>query len=89
MEEEQIEGKKYNTELYTPEAKRARFLKVAEKRTNKILECIRLLGNTSNKSLYKYEQADIDKIFATIDQRLIETRAMFKTKKSNKPFTFE
>jgi hypothetical protein len=76
-------------DLYSEEARRKRFLKVAERRTNRALEYIRLLGNTSNKSLYKYEQADVDKIFDTIDKKLIETKAKFKTTRRDKPFRLE
>lgn len=79
----------YNAELYTPAAKRDRFIRVAEKRTNRILNNIRLLGNTSNKSLYSYEDTDIDKVFSTIEQKLVETRAKFKTKYKEKPFQIE
>ena len=65
--------------LYTPEAKQERFKRVAEKRTNRILNDLRLLGNTSNKSLYSYTRADIDKIFNAVDTRKTEIRAKFKT----------
>jgi hypothetical protein len=79
----------YQKELYTPEAKKARFKRIAEKRTNRILNDIRLLGNTGNKTLYQYEQADVDKIFNIIDTKLTETRAKFKTRKKDEPFTLD
>ena len=79
----------YDPQLYTEEAKRDRFKRVAELRTNRILNDIRLLGNTGNKTLYQYDQADVDKIFAIIDKKLTETRAKFKTAKKDKPFTLD
>lgn len=79
----------YRPELYTEAARRDRFIRVAEKRINKILNDFRLLGNTSNKSLYLYDDGDIDKIFTVIEQRLVETRAKFKTKNKEKPFRLE
>jgi hypothetical protein len=79
----------YQSELYTPEARRARFKRIAEKRTNRILNDIRLLGNTGNKTLYQYEQADVDKIFTIINTKLTETHAKFKTTKKEKPFTLD
>jgi hypothetical protein len=79
----------YQSDLYTPEARRARFKRIAEKRTNRILNDIRLLGNTGNKTLYNYEQADVDKIFSIIDTKLTETRSKFKTTKKEKPFTLD
>ena len=77
----------YQPDLYTPEARRARFIRIAEKRTNRILNDIRLLGNTGNKTLYNYEQADVDKIFTIIESKLAETHSKFKTSKKDKPFT--
>lgn len=85
--EEQRSG--YQKEHYTPEAKKARFKRIAEKRTNRILSDIRLLGNTGNKTLYQYEQVDVDKIFATIDAKLTEARTKFKTSKKEKPFSLD
>lgn len=77
----------YQREHYTEEARRDRFKRIAEARTNRLLNDIRLLGNTGNKTLYQYDQADVDKIFATIEKKLVETRAKFKTSKKEKPFT--
>ncbi len=80
---------RYNAEHYTPEAKRDRFKRIAERRTNRILNDLRLLGNTGNKTLYQYNQVDIDKIFAIIETKLTETRAKFQTKKREDPFTLD
>jgi hypothetical protein len=82
-------GKSYNPNLYTPEAKQARFKRIAEKRTNRILRDIRLLGNTSNKTLYSYTQSDVDKIFNIIDLKMTETRSKFKTSKKDDVFTLD
>jgi len=79
----------YKSELYSPEARRARFKRIAEKRTNRVLNDLRLLGNTGNKTLYQYDQADVDKIFEIIDTKITETRARFKTTKREKPFTLD
>jgi len=87
--DENNEPKGYQADLYTPEARKARFKRIAEKRTNRILNDIRLLGNTGNKTLYQYDQADVDKIFSIIDTKLTETKAKFKTSKKEKPFTLD
>lgn len=79
----------YRQDLYTLEAKKARFKRVAERRTNRILNDIRLLGNTGNKTLYNYSQPDVDKIFDTIEKKLIETRSRFKSRKSEDVFTLD
>jgi hypothetical protein len=79
----------YQRELYTEQARRDRFKRIAEKRTNRLLNEIRLLGNTGNKTLYQYDQGDVDKIFATIEKKLGEVRTKFKTSKKDKPFTLD
>ena len=52
------------------ETKREKFVRLAEARTNKIIDMIRLLGNCSNKSNYDYTDADIQKIFTAIDKEI-------------------
>lgn len=63
--------------------KRERFVRIAENRTNKILEQIRLLGNCSNKHNYSYTDEDIKKIFSVIENELKETKIKF-TSHANK-----
>ena len=60
----------------TPEQ---RFKRVAESRTKAVLYKLKLLGNCSNKRLYRYSQEDIDKIFSTINKRIREVRLKFET----------
>jgi len=57
--------------------KRERFIKIAEARTNKILDMLRLLANCSNKSNYDYSEEDIKQIFAVIDKEIKETKNAF------------
>ena len=45
--------------MATAEEKRERFKRVAENRTNRIIESIRLLGNCSNRSNYEYTEEDV------------------------------
>ena len=52
------------------ESKRERFVRIAENRTNKIIDMIRLLGNCANKSNYEYSDDDINKIFSTLEKEL-------------------
>ena len=59
------------------ENKRERFVRVAESRTNKIIDMVRLLGNCANKSNYDYTEADIQKIFIAIDKELKSTKLKF------------
>ena len=49
------------------ETKRERFVRLAEARTNKILDMLKLLGNCSSKSNYEYTDDDVKKIFNAIE----------------------
>lgn len=59
------------------ETKRERFVRLAEARTNKILEMMRLLGNCSSKSNYEYTDEDIKKIFNALEKELKNTKNKF------------
>lgn len=59
------------------EIKREKFVRLAEARTNKIIEMLRLLGNCSSKANYEYTDDDIRKIFSTIDKEVKNTKNRF------------
>lgn len=59
------------------ESKEERFVRIAEARTNKIIDMIRLLGNCSNKANYDYTTEDVKKIFSTIESELKIARQKF------------
>ena len=75
----------------TQETKRDKFVRLAEARTNKIIDMLQLLGNCSNTSAYDYSQADVDKIFSAIENEVKEAKKKFNkidSKKGSK-FTLE
>lgn len=57
------------------------FVRLAEARTNKIIDMIGLLGNLSNKSNYIYTEEQVESIFNSIQQALDESKQKF----SNEP----
>lgn len=59
------------------ESRHDRFKRIAAKRTNDILEKIRILGNCSNKSSYEYTEEEINKIFSELDKQLKMTKGKF------------
>ncbi|MFH1031232.1 MAG: hypothetical protein V1767_01475 [Chloroflexota bacterium] len=59
------------------ETKEQRFRRIAESRTNAILEKIRLLGNLSDTRRYRYSANDVDKIFSVINAQIREVRVKF------------
>lgn len=70
------------------ETKREKFVRIAEARTNKIINMIQLLGNCSNQSLYEYSQKDVNKIFNTIQTELDEAKKRYSKQDSQKGCKF-
>ena len=59
------------------ETKYEKFKRLAENRTNKIIDMIRLLWNLSVKSTYEYSEKDITKIFTSIEKELKTAKLKF------------
>lgn len=72
----------------TTETKREKFVRLAEARTNKIIDMIQLLGNCSNSGAYEYTQKDVDKIFSAIEGELKEAKRKFNKLDSKKGTKF-
>jgi hypothetical protein len=70
------------------ETKREKFVRLAEARTNKIIDMLQLLGNCSNSSTYDYTKQDVDKIFTTIESEVRETKKKFNKIESKKSSRF-
>lgn len=62
------------------ESKRERFKRIAENRTNKIINMIDLLGNCANKNNYEYTDEDIKNIFNAIENSLKMSKMKFVEK---------
>lgn len=71
------------------ETKRERFVRLAEARTNKIIDMIQLLGNCSNQSQYEYTQKDVSKIFNAIQNELDTAKKRFNKQESQKGNKFK
>ncbi len=56
------------------ESNRERFIRIAEARTQKIIDMIDLLGNCSNQYNYEYTQKDVDKMFSAIETALKQVK---------------
>lgn len=66
------------------ETREQRFKRIAEKRTDKILNNLRILANCSNKSSYAYKEEDVNKIFRAIEEELKYAKTKFKITRSKK-----
>lgn len=63
--------------MNTSEKKRAKFRELAEKRTNKALETVRLIGNLSNRQTYIYEEVEVRKIVKALRDAVSEVESRF------------
>lgn len=70
------------------ETKREKFVRIAEARTNKIIDMIQLLGNCSNQNQYEYTQKDVNKIFNAIQFELDEAKKRYSKQDSQKGSRF-
>ena len=62
------------------EADRKKFVELAEKRVNRALKDIKLIGNLSNRSNYSYENKDAKAIIAALNKAVGEVKARFERK---------
>lgn len=64
--------------------KKANFVRIAEARTNKIIESIALLGNLSNSSYYEYTPEQIEAMFSAIQEELDAQKKRFANESPKK-----
>ena len=57
--------------------KRDRFVRIAERRVNQVLEALDRLENCSNTHNYEYQESDVRKIFGELERRLKEVKQSF------------
>jgi hypothetical protein len=77
MAEDDIEGGAGDRAL-PGETKRERFQRIAERRTQQVLEKLRILGNCSNRGIYEFTEDEVEKIFRAILRQADFTRAQFE-----------
>ena len=66
------------------ETPKERFTRLANSRTNAVLDKLRILGNLSNRQLYSYSEEDIDKIFSAINKEIKMVQAKFRVTNQQK-----
>lgn len=57
--------------------RRERFVALAEARTDRALNAIRLLGNLSNRSNYDYTDADVKQIVGALEAEVKAVKSRF------------
>lgn len=69
--------------------KRKKFTELAEKRVNRALNVLRLVGNLSNKSNYQYSDQDVRKILSALEAEVKEVRRRFLAGDDDKSTRFQ
>ena len=64
--------------------KQQNFKRIAESRTNKIIDLISKLHNLTNSSFYEYTDEQIEKMFNSIQKELDKQRNEFKKNSGSK-----
>ena len=59
---------------------RQKFVELAQKRVNRTIKDIRLIGNLSNRSNYDYTDDDVKKIHSALKSALDEMKKRFEAK---------
>lgn len=62
-----------------------RFVTVAPRRTNHVLDAVRLLERCADRRIYEFEEPEVDKIFEAIDLAVARARARFDEETKKQP----
>ena len=71
------------------EDRRKKFVYLAEKRVNKAIKDVNLVGNLSNRSNYSYTEQDVRKIYAALKKAVDEMKVRFDSKGASPDETFK
>ena len=79
----------YYTRGNVMDNKKDNFKRIAEKRTNKIIESISKLQNLTNTSFYEYSNEQVEAIFKAIQKELDNQKKIFEDDKKKEKKRFE
>ncbi len=71
------------------ETKSEAFRRLAEKRTNAVMERIRVLANCANPYAYEYTDEEVRLIFAAIEQELRLAKSKFAKNHQRREFRLQ
>lgn len=57
--------------------KRSKFIELANKRVNRAIKDLRLIGNLSNRSAYDYSETDVKQILHALAREIDSVRSRF------------
>ncbi len=73
----------------TRKSNREKFIELCEKRVIKAIKHIRLVGNLSNKTNYKYDDSDVQKVISALEKEIKGLKARFDTKATGNGIDFK
>ena len=71
------------------ETKKEKFVRLAESRTNSIIQKIHLIGNLANRRNYDYTEKEVDEIFKAIENEIKKTKKVFEIEMQKKETSFK
>jgi hypothetical protein len=77
-----------NIKSLKPGKNRMKFMRLAEKRANKVSKQLLLIGKLSNKTNYAYSSEEVAQMFAYIEECVTAARNRFQTDTSGPEKTF-
>jgi hypothetical protein len=80
---------KINVISTNKDKKRIRFVKIAERRVNRVLDDLDSLGKCSNRRNYEYTEKDARRIFNEIEQKVKDIRLLFQGTSKTRRFKLE
>ena len=69
--------------------KTIKFKELAEKRVNKAINLIRLVGNLSNSNNYSYSKDDVTKVMSAMEEEIQTVKKKFAIELRKKENTFK
>lgn len=69
--------------------KRQKFIDLAEKRTQRAIKDVRLIGNLANSKNYSYTDEDVKKIIKALQEEVSELKKRFEAKPADDQVTFK
>ena len=67
------------------DSKNAKFVRLAESRTRRVVENLRMIGNLSSKTNYEYSEPEVNIIFSFIEDRVKEAKSRFNVDQTTPP----
>jgi len=68
---------------------REKFVELCEKRVTKVIKDIRLIGNLSNRTNYKYDENDVRKILKVLKAEISNLEARFDSRNGGSGIDFK